>query len=79
MDLFDDLGEAVSSVPTQKLMRLECNWTLQCLASMGEYQETLAPATHTGALDMVLNIFESNHEAIHLDAVELVSKNLLPR
>ena len=70
--LFDTLGPAVSPVSMATLMRLECNWTLQCLASMGEYQETLAPATHTGALDTVLNIFRSEHDSIHLDAVELV-------
>jgi len=69
--LFDNLGEAVSSVTIAKLMQLECNWTLQCLASMGEYQETLAPATHTGAIDTVLNIFKSDHDSIHLDTVEL--------
>ena len=73
---FNDLGEAVSPLPFAKLQRLECNWTLQCLASMGEYQETLAPATHTGAIDVILKIFGSNHEDIHLDAVELVSCKL---
>ena len=54
--LFDNLGEAVSSVSIAKLLLLESKWTLQCLASMGEYQETLASATHTGALDTVLHI-----------------------
>jgi hypothetical protein len=71
--LFDNLGEAVSSVSIAKLLLLESKWTLQCLASMGEYQETLASATHTGALDTVLHILKSDHDCMLLDTVELVS------
>lgn len=69
--LFDEYGETVRSIPSQEVMRLECSWTLQCLASMGDYQETLGPATSTGVLDIILGLLASAHDSLHLDAIEL--------
>ena len=50
----------------------ECSYLLQCIACLGEYQETLKPILQRGALNVLLSILTSKQDQLHLDIIDLL-------
>ena len=70
---FDDSADAdLVDVDAVELLRKECGYAIQCIACLGEYQETLKPVLESDVLGVFLPLLEGPFHHLRLDVVDLL-------
>jgi hypothetical protein len=67
-----NFGEGTVPIQATILLQKECSYAIQCIACLGEYQETLKPILESDVLSVILPLLRSVHKSLRLDIVDLL-------